>query len=45
MRCEAETFAHWQGQHSEVRALLESSEVILRGGIRVRFPRAAIAGG
>ena len=41
---EAETFAHWQGQHAEVRALLESNEVILRGGIRDRVPQAAITG-
>ena len=41
---EAETFAHWQGQSAEVRALLESGEVILRGGIRDRVPRAAITG-
>lgn len=38
----AETIAHWQGQSAEVRALLESGEVILRGGIRDRIPRWAI---
>ena len=41
---EAETFAHWQGQSGEVRALLESGEVILRGGIRDRIARSAITG-
>ena len=39
---EAETVAQWQGQSAEVRALLEPGEVILRGGIRDRVPRAAI---
>ena len=39
---EAETVAQWQGQSAEVKALLEPSEVILRGGIRDRVPRSAI---
>ncbi len=38
-----ETFAQWQGQSAEVLALLEPSEVILRGGIRDRVPRASIS--
>ncbi len=38
----SETIAHWQGQTAEVRALLESTEIILRGGIKARVPRAAI---
>jgi hypothetical protein len=40
----AETFAQWQGQSAEVLALLEPHEVILRGGIRDRVPRASISG-
>jgi hypothetical protein len=39
----AETFAQWQGQSAEVWALLEPNEVILRGGIRDRVPRASIS--
>ncbi len=36
------TIAQWQGQTAEVRALLEATEVILRGGIKDRVPRALI---
>ena len=39
---DTETIAHWQGQTAEVRALLESTEIILRGGIQARVARAAI---
>lgn len=39
---DTETIAQWQGQIAEVRALLESTEIILRGGIRERVPRGAI---
>lgn len=39
---DTETIAQWQGQTAEVRALLESAEIILRGGIKARVPRAAI---
>ena len=38
----SETIAQWQGQTAEVRAVLESTEIILRGGIRDRVARAAI---
>jgi hypothetical protein len=38
----SDTIAQWQGQTAEVRALLESTEIILRGGIRERVPRSAI---
>ncbi len=39
---DTETTAQWLGQTAEVRALLESTEIILRGGIRARVPRASI---
>ena len=39
---ETETISQRQGQTAEVRALLESTEIILRGGIRERVPRGAI---
>ena len=38
----SETIAHWQGLTAEVRALLEATEIVLRGGIRARVPRASI---
>lgn len=37
----SDTIAQWQGQTAEVRAVLESTEIILRGGIRERVPRGA----
>ena len=39
---EATTVARWQGDVAEVKVLLESTEIILRGAIRARIPRAAI---
>ncbi len=39
---DSETIAQWQGQTAEVRAVLESTEIILRGGIKARVPRAGI---
>ena len=39
---DTETIAHWQGQTAEVRALLESTEIILRGGIGARVLRAEV---
>jgi hypothetical protein len=39
---DTETIAHWYGQTAEVRALLESTEIILRGGIRDRVGRAEV---
>ena len=36
------TIAQWQGQTAEVRALLEATEIVLRGGIKARVARAAI---
>lgn len=36
------TIAQWQGLTAEVRALLEATEIVLRGGIRARVLRAAI---
>ena len=38
----SDTIAQWQGQTAEVRAILESTEIILQGGIRKRVPRGAI---
>lgn len=39
---DTETIARRQGQTAEVRALLEASEIILRGGIRARVSRGLI---
>ena len=39
---EAIAICTWQGQTAEVTALLESQEIILRGGIKAKFPRATI---
>jgi hypothetical protein len=39
---EAIALCSWQGQTAEVKALLESSEIILRGDIRARIPRSTI---
>ncbi len=39
---EAVGTADWRGETAEVRALLESQEIILRGGIRARLPRSGI---
>lgn len=39
---DTKTIAQWQGQTAEVRALLEPAEIILRGAIRERVPRASI---
>lgn len=41
---EAATLAHWRGEAAEVKALLESTELIVRGAIRVRIPWATITG-
>ena len=38
----SETIAQWQGQTAEIRAVLESTEIILRGGIKGRVSRAEI---
>jgi hypothetical protein len=40
---EAIAVAHWKGEIAEVKALLESTEIILRGEIRARIPRATIS--
>lgn len=40
---DTETIARWQGKTAEVRAVLESGEIILRGGIQERIPRASIS--
>jgi hypothetical protein len=40
---EAVAVAHWNGAIAEVKALLESSEIILRGEIRAKIPRATIS--
>lgn len=32
----------WQNQSAKVRALLEATEIILRGALRLRLPRSAI---
>lgn len=39
---EAIAVAHWRGEAAEVKALLESTEIILRGDIRARIRRDAI---
>lgn len=39
---EAQVCAEWQGATGRARALLESQELILRGEIRARIPRAGI---
>jgi hypothetical protein len=39
---EALCTCHWQGYVAEAKALLESNEIILRGAIRARIPRAMI---
>jgi hypothetical protein len=41
---EAECGARWRGQTAEVKALLESAEIILRGGIKAKIPRSDISG-
>ena len=41
---EANCVARWRGQTAEVKALLESAEIILRGGIKAKIPRSGIAG-
>jgi len=40
---EASGRCHWKGESGAVKALLESSEIILRGEIRGRIARAAIS--
>lgn len=40
---EAVAVADWRGQTAEVKVLLESNEIILRGAIRARIPRTEIA--
>jgi hypothetical protein len=40
---EAAALTHWQGQTAETKVLLETHEIIMRGNIRARIPRAAIA--
>lgn len=39
---EAVAYADWKGQSAEVKAIAEATEVILRGAIKARVPRAAI---
>ncbi|MET3612595.1 hypothetical protein ABID16_000900 [Rhizobium aquaticum] len=39
---ESVAYADWKGQSAEVKAIAEASEVILRGAIKARVPRAAI---
>lgn len=39
---EAQSVCFWRGMTGEVRALLESHELILRGEIRERIPRSSI---
>lgn len=40
---EAAAVAHWNGEIAEVKALLESTEIILRGDIRAKISRATIS--
>jgi hypothetical protein len=39
---EATTIAHWNGQSGSVKAVLESTELILRGDIRTKIARSVI---
>jgi hypothetical protein len=39
---EAEALCHWAGTSGQAHILLESSEIILRGELRARIPRASI---
>ena len=39
---EAEALCHWAGTSGQAHILLESSEIILRGEVRARIPRASI---
>lgn len=39
---EARAIADWRGQTAQVKALLESHEIVLRGGIRARIPRSDV---
>jgi hypothetical protein len=39
---EAIALCTWQGQSAEAKVLLESQEIILRGGIKARIPRGTI---
>lgn len=39
---EAEALCHWAGSSGQARILLESAEIILRGEVRARIPRASI---
>jgi hypothetical protein len=40
---ETTALVSWQGQSGESKVLLESTELILRGGVNAKFPRGAIA--
>lgn len=40
---EAVAIAHWRGEVAEVKVLLESSEIILRGAIKARIARADVS--
>ncbi|HXQ11444.1 MAG TPA: hypothetical protein VN805_10665 [Caulobacteraceae bacterium] len=44
MGVEARCICRWQEGAGEVKALLETHELILRGGLKRRFPFAAMAG-
>lgn len=39
---EAEALCHWAGTSGQAHILLESAEIILRGEVRARIPRASI---
>jgi hypothetical protein len=39
---ETTAIVHWRGQTGEAKVLLEADELILRGGVKDRIPRAAI---
>jgi hypothetical protein len=39
---ETTALVRWQGLEAEAKVLLESSELILRGGVKARFPRDSI---
>jgi hypothetical protein len=39
---EAEALCHWAGTSGQAHILLESAEIILRGELRARIPRASI---
>jgi hypothetical protein len=40
---ETTTLVTWRGVTAEAKVLLESTELILRGGIKAKLPRASLS--